>query len=102
MTIPCKDCITLSICKAYVAQRVEHYRNYTNIEDEYNEETICHLLRKCKLLLQYLPCDLSINGGFITRRHKTKMDRVTWYHRLDKVFKFFGPKWPTIFKILQK
>ena len=96
MIIPCKNCITLSVCRAFIVQREENYNKQNLQEDEYNEETIYYLLGKCELLLQYLPCDLIIGNKFIRKSNRTIMDNWLWYNRLDKVFAFFGSKWPGV------
>lgn len=94
--IPCKNCITLSICKAYVTQREENFNKHDEFVEDYNEETIYHLLAKCELLFQYLPCDL-VYRGFVRKSKDTGMDDWLWYDRVTKVFTFFRAKWSNLF-----
>lgn len=96
--IPCKNCITLSICKAFIAQREETFNivvlagTFKYIEEEYNGSTIWRLMYKCSLLHNYLPCEISLYQ--IRKSKDTKIDDWLWYDRVNKVFAFFGLKGP--------
>ena len=70
MNFPCKDCITLPICKSFV--KTNHYK-----------PSIKYLTRKCSLIDIYLA---SFTDEYITRNE----DGFKRYKSRDEVFKFLG------------
>ena len=98
--IPCKDCITLAHCVAYLDQRQSEFnKDDENINlscEEYNSESIWALFLKCSILSDYLPSSLS---GFsdcfynLSRDPTSNVPMGVWSSRYYAVIMFYNNFW---------
>ncbi len=99
--IPCKDCITLAYCIAYLNQRQSEFNKDDETMNltggEYNGESIWELFKKCSLLCDYIPSNLS---GFasepyfsIYRDPLSNINKAEWSYRYYSLIVFYNDHW---------
>ena len=92
--IPCEKCITLAICKSYLTERKNSYKDFILLE-EYNYETILDLFEKCVLLRDYIPVHIKnsprglLNWDRIQKEKLSDLTKGEWKMRIVSLFDFY-------------